>query len=131
MVGILLDVLRELVLSLYFVDQKVTFHTDKITDLTTVVPVFLAPYLVLVYPPEDDQQGWDVRSRKVADSYSRFAYSIVLVDQQYVSVCGTSHLEFSTRLSRRGCHRLEIRYGTYTWPGWRFLAVESVARSPQ
>ena len=56
MVGILVDVLRELVLSLYFVDHKLTFHTDKITDLTTGVPAFLAPYLVLVYPPEDDQQ---------------------------------------------------------------------------
>ena len=39
-------------LSLYFVDHKVTFHTDKITDLTANVPTFLAPYLVLVYPPK-------------------------------------------------------------------------------
>ena len=56
MVGILVDVLRELVLSLSFVDHKVTFLTDKITDLTASVPALLAPYLVLVYAPEDGRQ---------------------------------------------------------------------------
>jgi len=45
MVGMLVDVLCELVLSLYFVDHKATFHTDKIHQLAHERSRVLGPLL--------------------------------------------------------------------------------------
>ncbi len=45
MVGVLVDILRELVLSLYFVDHKATFHTDKIHRLDHECSRVLGPLL--------------------------------------------------------------------------------------